>query len=281
MKRILFAGGGTGGHLYPGLALAERLRSEGVEVEFVGTRKGVEAEVVPRHGFAIRFVRAGRFSRKPLHLVRGVLETTVGFIQCLVWLLSRRPGLVVGTGGYASAPVGLASAVLGVPLLVLEQNAVPGKVTRLLARFARRACVSFPETLRWLPSERAEVTGNPIRPEILACTREEGRRRLGLDLQRPCLLVTGASQGAESLNRAVLRSLSRWSQRGWSVVHLTGPKNLAEVVEAAAALVRDAPLRYQALGYLDDMAAAYAAADLVVCRAGATTLAEVTARGLA
>ncbi len=277
LKRVLFAGGGTGGHLYPGLTLAERLRAEGVDVHFFGSRRGVEVEIVPRFGFPLHLVKAGRLSRKPVQALVGVLETAVGFLQCLGFLLRHRPDLIVGTGGYASAPVALAGAVLGVKLMVLEQNAVPGKVTRLLARFARHVCVSFPESTRWLPGKRTLVTGNPVRAEILACTQAEGRKRLGLAPERPCLLVTGASQGAVSLNRAVLRSLPRWSERAWSVLHLTGPKHLEEVERERSATSR---LDYRPLGYLDDMAAAYAAADLVVCRAGATTLAEVTARGL-
>lgn len=277
MKRVLFAGGGTGGHLYPGLTLAERLRTEGLEIHFFGALGGVEADIVPRFGFPLHLVKAGKLSRKPLEALRGLLETAVGFAQCLGWLLHHRPNLIVGTGGFASAPVALAGTVLGVRLLVLEQNAVPGKVTRLLARFARHVCVQFPESARWLPGGKTLVTGNPIRADILACSRADGRKRLGLDPEKPCLLVTGGSQGAVSLNRAVLHSLERWSEKEWTVLHLTGPKHLEEVERSRP---RTGQLDYRPVGYLDDVAAAYAAANLVVCRSGATTMAEVTARGL-
>lgn len=277
MKRVLFAGGGTGGHLYPGLTLAERLRTEGLDIHFFGALGGVEAEIVPRFGFPLHLVRAGKLSRKPLQALAGVLETAVGFAQCLGWLLHHRPNLIVGTGGFASAPVALAGTVLGVRLMVLEQNAVPGKVTRLLARFARHVCVQFPESAKWLPRGRTLVTGNPIRADILACTQAEGRQRLGIRTDRPCLLVTGGSQGAVSLNRAVLSSLERWSDQEWTVLHLTGSKHLEDVERQGHPTNQ---LDYRPVGYLDDVAAAYAAANLVVCRAGATTLAEVTARGL-
>lgn len=248
-----------------------------MEIHFFGARHGVEAEIVPRFGFPLHLVRAGRLSRKPLEALAGVLETAVGFAQCLGWLLHHRPNLIIGTGGFASAPVALAGAALGVRLMVLEQNAVPGKVTRLLAHFARHVCVQFPESARWLPRDRTLVTGNPIRPELLVCTQAEGRKRLGLAPDRPCLLVTGGSQGAVSLNRAVLASLERWSSREWTVLHLTGPKHLEDVERQRRATTL---LDYRPVGYLDDMAAALAAATLVVCRSGATTLAEITARGL-
>lgn len=277
MKRVLFAGGGTGGHLYPGLTVAERLRDEGVEVHFFGTRRGVESDIVPRFGFPLHVVRAGKLSRQPLQALKGVLETAIGFAQCLGWLLHHRPDLIVGTGGFVSAPVALAGAALGVRLMVLEQNAVPGKVTRLLAHFARHVCVQFPESARWLPGKRTLVTGNPVRPELLSCTQEEGRKRLELAPDRPCLLVTGGSQGAVSLNRAVLASLERWSGKEWTVLHLTGPRHLEDVERSRRATEL---LDYRPVGYLDDMAAALASANLVVCRSGATTLAEVTARGL-
>ena len=276
--RVVLAGGGTGGHLYPGLAVAERLRDLGAEVLFVGTRKGLGARVVPERGFRIRFVRARGFAGGIPGRIRAILEVGIGFLQSLFLLARERPHLVVGTGGYVCAPVVLAAALRGTPSVLMEQNALPGKATRFLARLARRVCVSFPGVHPGLPADRVVVTGNPVRDEIVTRERQEARRALGIPEGRTCVLVTGASQGAASLNRAVLRALPAWRARTWTVLHLTGPAHLEEVQVRSGA--EAGSLDYRPLGYLEDMAGAYAAADVVVCRAGATTLAEVTARGL-
>lgn len=279
--RVVLAGGGTGGHLYPALAVAEKVSAGGGQVLFVGTRRGLGARVVPERGFQIAFVRARGLGGGPVGLALAAFEIGLGFLQSLVLLLRERPNLVIGTGGYVCVPVVLAAAVLRIPAILLEQNALPGKATRFLSRFARRVCVSLPGGLAGLPADRVEVTGNPIRQEILERDRSEARRRLGLAEGRTCLLVTGASQGAGSLNRAVLRALPQWRECPWTVLHLTGPGHLEEVQVRSSGILEGARLEYRPIGYLEDIAELYAAADLVVCRAGATTLAEITARGLA
>lgn len=279
--RVVLAGGGTGGHLYPALAVAEKVRAEGGSVLFVGTRQGLGARVVPQHGFRIAFVRARGLTGGLRGAVMALAETCMGLVQSLVLLLGEKPDLVIGSGGYVCVPVVLAASLLRIPAILLEQNAIPGKATRLLSRFARKVCASLPGSQRGLPARRVELTGNPVRQEILDRDRAEARRHLGLPEGRTCLLVSGASQGAASLNRAVLRALPVWRGRDWTVLHLTGASHLEEVQARSAALLSGAALDYRVIGYQDDMAELYAAADLVVCRAGATTLAEVTARGLA
>lgn len=278
--RVVLAGGGTGGHLYPALAVADRLREEGGEVLFVGTRRGLGARVVPERGYRISFVRARGLTGGVPGAVRAVVESAVGLVQSLALLARRRPDLVVGTGGYVCAPVVLAATLLGIPSILLEQNAIAGKATKFLSRFARRVCLSFPGSEAGLPPDRVEVTGNPVRSEIVVREREAARQALGVPPGQPCVLVSGASQGAASLNRGVLRALPSWREREWTVIHLTGPTHLDEVQTRSAPHREGARLDYRPLGYTDDMAGALAAADLVVCRAGATTLAEVTARGL-
>lgn len=278
--RVVLAGGGTGGHLYPALAVAERFREAGGRVLFVGTPGGLGAKVVPDHGFPIAFVRARGLGGGVLGTLKAACTTAWGLLQSLVLLHRERPHLVVGSGGYVCAPVVLAAALLRIPSILMEQNAIPGKAIRLLARFARKVCVSFPGCRFGLPEARIEVTGNPIRQDIVTRDRIQARHDLGLPEARPCLLVTGASQGAASLNRAVLQALDAWQSKEWTVLHLTGPKHLDEVLCRTAGRVDQGPLDYRAIGYQEDIAGLYAAADLVVCRAGATTLAEITARGL-
>ena len=280
VKRVLLAGGGTGGHLYPGLAVADRLTREGVDCLFIGTRKGLESRVVPERGFPIRYVSARGLTKRPIALLKALAALSWGTLQSLRILSSYKPQLVVGTGGYVSAPVVLAAALRGIASVVLEQNAVPGKTTRLLGRLARRVCVSFEESADHMPSARVVVTGNPVNPAVVDQNRDEARRSLNIPAGQPCLLVTGASQGAKSLNDAVLKALSGWKDRPWTIIHLTGPGHFQAVRDQSLALLSEARLDYRPEGYRGEMAVAYAAADLVVGRAGATTIAELTARGL-
>jgi len=282
LSRVLIAGGGTGGHLYPGLAIAERLRSLGAECRFVGTRRGLEARVVPERGFPLHTIHARGLAGKPWQKLLAIATLGRGFLESL-WILHRyRPQMMVVTGGYVCAPILLASALRRTPVLMLEQNALPGKVNRKLAGLARRICLSFDESRKFFPSSRCVLTGNPVREEILSATREQGREFFKIPDDRPVLLVTGASQGASSINEAILKALANWRASGhnWTILHLTGTAHQSKVQEKARQILQDSMLDYRCIGYMGEMHFAYAAADLVVSRAGATTLAELTARGL-
>ena len=276
----MLAGGGTGGHLYPGLAIADRLRSQGATCRFVGTTRGLEARVVPQRGYPLHTIHARGLAGRPWHKALAALTCLWGVLDCVGLMHHHRPQLVIVTGGYVCAPVLLASAVRRVPVLMMEQNALPGKVNRKLAGLAQRICLSFEESRKFFPGDRCQVTGNPVRQEILEASRGEGRRHFDIDSDRKVLLVTGASQGAASLNEAVLRALPQWRDRPWTILHLTGPNHKEMVEDRARPLLQDSMLDYRAFGYMGEMHLAYAAADLVVGRAGATTLAELTAKGL-
>jgi len=280
LSRVLFAGGGTGGHLYPGLAVADRLQSLGASCRFVGTARGLEARVVPQRGYPLHLVHAKGLSGRPWQKLWAAFSTLWGVVECLGIVGRHKPQLVVTTGGYVCAPVLLASAVRGVPIVMMEQNALPGKVNRKLSRLARRICLSFAESQKYFPASRCLTTGNPVREEILTATSEQGRDHFKIEPGRKVLLITGASQGAASLNEAVLRALPLWRDRPWTVLHLTGPNHHAQVEQRSRELTQNSMLDYRAFGYMGEMHLAYAAADLVVGRAGATTLAEITARGL-
>lgn len=280
--RVIISGGGTGGHAFPAIAVAQALRARypDARILFIGTRKGVEASVVPAAGFDIRFVRARGLSRRPLEAVRAVIDNLIGMGQALRHVLSFKPQVVVGSGGYVSVPVNLAAWLTFKPTVLLEQNVVPGKATRVLSLRARKVCVSFGATAPAFGA-KAVVTGNPVRDEIVTRTRDEARARLGIGPHRFCLLVTGASQGARSINEAVLAALPGWRDRDWHVLHLTGRREYESVRGRATQALGDrAALTWDGRDFLDDMASAYAAADLVIARAGATTLAEITCRGI-
>jgi UDP-N-acetylglucosamine--N-acetylmuramyl-(pentapeptide) pyrophosphoryl-undecaprenol N-acetylglucosamine transferase len=273
MGGVVIAGGGTGGHLYPGLALADALAARGAGVTFVGTDAGIEARVVPAAGWPFRMlpgrqVRGGGVRRAGL----GAIALLRGLAAARRLLRELRPGLVVGVGGYASVPVALAARLGGVPVVVLEQNVIPGAANRLLARMARRVCVGFAETVAAFPPGRAVHTGNPIRAGILGVAP---RPRAA---DRPGLLVFGGSAGAHRLNTVVVEAIRRRGDGppALDVTHQTGVADLEAVRAGYAAL--GVPARVEA--FITDMGAAYAAADFAVTRAGAMTCSELAAVGL-
>lgn len=280
-KRIAISGGGTGGHLYPGLAVAEQFRQHQHECLYVGSARGLEAEVVPREGLPFLSVPSKGIAGSPLQKVMALVSLGMGSLKAIFRLSSWKPDLVVGTGGFVCVPAVVAARVLGVPVVLLEQNAVPGKATHLLSRFAQAVCVSFEESARFFPGRRTVWTGNPLRATITLSDKAEARKKLGLHPDRPTLLVAGASQGAASINDAVVKALPAWKDNEWNIVHLTGRNHLARVLASVEGIVEGNPtISYQAHGFRQDMETLYSAADLVVSRAGATTIAEMTCLGL-
>ncbi|HXF57641.1 MAG TPA: UDP-N-acetylmuramate--L-alanine ligase, partial [Actinomycetota bacterium] len=274
----------TAGHVIPGLALARALSRRGHEVTFLGTADRLEAELVPRAGFGFQPVRARPFVRRPSPAALGAVLTAVRAVgECVP--LVRGAGALVGMGGYASVAPVLAARRAGVPVVLHEQNAVPGLANRALSRVAAAVALSFPQAGRGLARRgRMEVTGNPVREEVLRVRTErqalarEGRAELGLEAGRRTVLVFGGSQGALHLDRAAAGACRLLSGRAdLQVLLITGPDHLEETRRG---LPTTGPLLVRTLGYLDRMELAYACADLVVCRAGATTVAELTACGL-
>ncbi len=267
---MIIAGGGTGGHLFPGLAVADRLRERArAQVIFVGSSRGIENRVVPRRGYELRTlpVRALR-GQGALSLAAASLRLPVSLVSAWRVVGEIRPDLVVGVGGYASAPAVVASWIRRVRTVLLEQNAHPGLTNRALGRFADRICVAFPESVSHFPAERTVETGNPVRPP-----EAEPRRHGG----RFSILVFGGSAGAHRLNEVGVEALADLARGGCAIdiVHQTGEADL----EWVKGRYREAGLEADVRPFIDDMARAYADADLVVCRAGATTLAELTALG--
>ena len=290
---VLLAAGGTGGHVFPGLATAAALQAAepGLDVVFVGTADRLEARLVPEAGHELHTVPAMAF-RKDLSLLRLplVLGRAVASVGRLI--ADRRVVAAVGFGGYTSVPLALAARRHRVPLVVHEQNAVAGRANRLAARGAAAVGVTFAEAASAFGSRRTVVTGNPVRPGLLPgadatdlpaarrALREEAMAAFGLDPDRRTVLVFGGSQGALRINRAVVDSIGRWADPGsMQVLHAAGTRTHAEV-EAALADTDAAPLRLELRAFIDRMDLAYAAADLVVCRAGASSIAELTALGL-
>jgi UDP-N-acetylglucosamine--N-acetylmuramyl-(pentapeptide) pyrophosphoryl-undecaprenol N-acetylglucosamine transferase len=278
--RAAIACGGTGGHIYPALAVADALRARdpSADVLFVGAG-GLESRIIPQAGWAFRRVAARQLSRRLSWRVPWALAVTIaGTLQAAGHLRAFRPSVVLSAGGYAAAPVGAAAVLLRVPLVLQEQNLHPGVTHRLLRRFARAVSIPHQYAARFFEG-KGVVTGVPIdRVRVLNGVRERGLRRFGLDPGRMTILVLGGSQGARSINEAMVDAAPRLTDPDRiQVLHQTGTAHEAWVRERVGRLGRPA---YVGVGYIEDVADAYACADLVVCRAGASTLAEVTARGL-
>jgi UDP-N-acetylglucosamine--N-acetylmuramyl-(pentapeptide) pyrophosphoryl-undecaprenol N-acetylglucosamine transferase len=274
---VVIAGGGTGGHLYPGVAVARELlaRRPDAQISFAGTARGIEARVVPREGFALDLIRSGGLKGKSLiDRARGAWLVPLGLVDAWRLLSARRPQLVIGVGGYSSGPVVLVASLRGVPTMLLEQNAVPGLTNRLLARVVRAAAVTFDATRPFFGS-KAFVSGNPVRPEFLE--RAEPRTESARDDAR--VLVFGGSQGAHAINVAMVEAAAELAAGGphLRLTHQTGERD----VEMVRAAYRQAGLSADVEPFLYDMGRQLGRADVVVCRAGATTLAEITAAGKA
>jgi UDP-N-acetylglucosamine--N-acetylmuramyl-(pentapeptide) pyrophosphoryl-undecaprenol N-acetylglucosamine transferase len=284
---VAFSGGGTGGHLYPALAVADALRvlRPDVRVLFFGSRRGIEGRILSERGeWHVLLPIRGIDRAHPVRSLVGLGGFGASVARALRLLDELRPEAVVVTGGYAGAPAGIAAALSGVPLVLQEQNAVPGLVTRLLSRWATRIHVAFPEAVERLPAgrDRAVVTGNPVRqPTDLG--RSGARARLGLPEDGPVLLVVGGSQGARALNEAMLDAVRRASgdpsrrPSGLHVLWATGPTHF----DALADTIAEGGLDWVHLvPYIEDMPVALAAADLALARAGATFTAELLVEGL-
>lgn len=286
---VVFSGGGTGGHLYPALALADALVAlrPDVRAVFVGAARGVESDILPRRGAEHVLLPVEGFSRGGgLAGLRALPRLGVSLLSVADLFQALRPEAVVVTGGYAGGPAGIVAGAQRVPLVLQEQNAVPGVTTRLLSRWAAQIHVAFPEAVQRLPASarrRAHLSGNPVRP---AWTLDQGpaRTAFGLPPEGLVVLVVGGSQGSVALNRTVLEAVRRVSAGvlsrpdGLFLLWSTGPRHHADVAAVLAAA--GDPLWVRAVPYIHDMEAALAAADLAVSRAGAMATAELLNHGL-
>ena len=274
LLRVLFAGGGTGGHLFPGIAVARALvnRYPDADIVFAGTGRGVEARTVVKEGFAFKRIRSAGLVRKSIAgRLYALVLAPFTLLDTVRILLQSRPDLVVGLGGYSAGPVVLLAALIGKTTMLLEQNAVPGMTNRLLASFVKAAAVSYEDTAIFF-GDKAFVSGNPVRKEFFNTSDFQVSTS-----RRPHVLVVGGSQGAHAINEAMVAVapvIAQMSERV-EITHQTGVADVDEVRAAYRRVGIDAKVEC----FFDRMDEEMHAADLVVCRAGATTLAEVAAAG--
>jgi UDP-N-acetylglucosamine--N-acetylmuramyl-(pentapeptide) pyrophosphoryl-undecaprenol N-acetylglucosamine transferase len=275
---VVIAGGGTGGHVFPGIALAEAFRDMNPDnrIVFAGTGNRLETEALRHTPFEHRAISAGGLKGRGLIRQAGALmKVARGLFQSFGLLRRLRPDLVIGVGGYVSGPMVLAARLMGICCVLQEQNVMPGITNRMLAPLVHRIFAAFPDTRGKGFQEKMTVTGNPVRQELMAAPEGRKDQRAGTPKQRFTLLIFGGSQGARGINGAVEKALDHLPLERMAFIHQTGADELAHVRSAYEARGVTATVE----AFFVDMASRYRAADLVICRAGATTVAEVTAMG--
>jgi UDP-N-acetylglucosamine--N-acetylmuramyl-(pentapeptide) pyrophosphoryl-undecaprenol N-acetylglucosamine transferase len=270
--RVLIAGGGTGGHVIPALAIARELQtSYNAEVIFVGTSRGIENRLVPQAGFQLQLIEVGQLNRVSIATrIKTLFALPLSVIEASQLLADLKPGVMIGVGGYASGPAMLAAILRGIPTMVFEPNLVPGMVNRKIARWTKIAAVHFAETGKWFREFR--VTGVPVRQEFFQLPRRSAT-------DAPSLLVFGGSQGARAINDAVVKSAAglKSAIANLRIVHQTGPRQFDEI----AAAYKSAGVDAEVAPFIENMAQKFAEADLIICRSGASTVAEIAAAGKA
>ena len=279
--RLLVAGGGTGGHLFPGIAIAEEItRRGGGEVLFVGTSRGIETRAVPAAGYALETLEVSGLKRMGFAgTLRGLGRLPLAMVRSFAILRRFRPDVVVGVGGYASGPMVLAAALCRYPTAIQEQNSVPGITNRALGKLVSVIFIAFADAARFFPARKLARLGNPVRGKIVAALESAGHAAAAAETLR--ILVVGGSQGARAVSELVVGAAPLLAREGisFSIVHQTGTADLDRMTERYRALGLDGRVTVKA--FIDDMAAAYGAADLVIARAGALTLAELAIAGKA
>jgi UDP-N-acetylglucosamine--N-acetylmuramyl-(pentapeptide) pyrophosphoryl-undecaprenol N-acetylglucosamine transferase len=265
------AGGGTGGHVIPAIAVARVLRERGHAVTFIGTRRGMEARLVPESGFPIEWIEIGGLKRlSAIQRARTLLQIPASVARTRAILRSTRPGAVFSMGGYVAGPVVIAAALGRVPIVVMEPNAFPGATNRYVGRWVARALLNFEETAKWFPPGRTEVTGMPVRREFFDLPAKEPEESI-------TVLITGGSQGSQNLNRAARESWPLFRSAPFAVrlIHQTGAAQHSELAAEFAKTGLDG----EVIPFIQDMPGAFGRSDVVICRSGAGAVAELAAAG--
>jgi UDP-N-acetylglucosamine--N-acetylmuramyl-(pentapeptide) pyrophosphoryl-undecaprenol N-acetylglucosamine transferase len=284
--KLIVAGGGTGGHLFPGIAVAEEFlsRDDKNQVLFVGSEKGIEARTIPQLGYRLELISAaGVRGKSPFSKVKGAALLMYGYAQSRKLLQRYQPDLVLGVGGYASLPMVLAAKGMNIPRFIHEQNSLPGMANKVLSRIADKVFISLEESAQFFPKKSTLLTGNPLRRQILETlgADQQGKQHgTSLDPSKFNLFIFGGSQGAHALNVALPQTIAKLpveAKQRLVITHQTGKDDFLLVKTAYQEVGFAAEVR----PFIDNMAAEYRKADLIICRAGATTIAEVTALGKA
>lgn len=279
--KVIIAGGGTAGHINPGLAIAKEimLNNKDCDILFVGAKTGLEKDLVPKEGFNLKLINVKGFKRKlSKDTIISFKELTKGMFQARKILKEFKPDIVIGTGGYVCGPVLLNASLLKIPTLIHEQNVIPGATNKILSKFVDAVLISFEETKKYIKSKRIILTGNPIRQEIVNANKDQCKKELGLTKEK-LLLVFGGSIGAQKINDTMMEYIRLGVGDNIKVIFATGAKEFDSVIKKLNKYIKVQD-NIEIRPYIDNMHVVLPAADLVLCRAGAITLSEVTALGI-
>ncbi|PGV48737.1 undecaprenyldiphospho-muramoylpentapeptide beta-N-acetylglucosaminyltransferase [Bacillus sp. AFS037270] len=279
--KVVVSGGGTGGHIYPALALIREIQKESKEAEFlyIGTTNGLESKLVPRENIAFKSIHITGFKRKlSFENVKTIIRFLKGVQDSKRILKEFQPDIVIGTGGYVCGPVVYAAKGLGIPTIIHEQNSVPGLTNKFLSRYVNKIAICFEEAKEYFPSEKVVFTGNPRASEVLGKDGIKGRLSAGLSATKPAVLIFGGSRGARPINEAVVKALAELAEKPYQILYITGDAHY-EAVQKEVELVGN-PKNVVIKPFIHNMPEVLAGIDLVVSRAGATTLAELTSLGI-
>lgn len=278
--KVVIAAGGTGGHLYPGLSIAERLREQGVETIFLISQKEKEGEILQKQGFRFKRLDVCGWQRRlfSLQTIEFVSKTLKGILDTIEYLEDFKPDIVIGMGGFVCVSPVIAAWCMRVPILLHEQNAIPGKANRLLSRFVDKIAISFSQSLKYFKKDKAILTGNPLRKGIGQITRDEGRMTFNLSSNKFTLFIFGGSRGASQINMAMAEALKYLDKQteDLQIIWATGEDDYLRIKEISDTV----NLNIIVTPYIFEMTKAYAISDLAICRAGATTITEIIACNL-
>lgn len=272
--KVIIAGGGTGGHVFPAISIAEEIleRSSDNKVLFVGTERGIERKLVSEKGYNIEFINSGGLiGKSPLEQAEGLLSAFNGILKSIKILREFRPDVVVGVGGYASGPTVLSAFLSFIPTVVCEQNSIPGFTNRVLSKFAKKIFITFENSKKYFPAKKTILTGNPIRKDFQYNTKNDTKNSNKVNI-----LVLGGSQGSTKLNQDIPKSFSNFNNNNLKITHQTGAKDFDMVCSSYSEYGIDANV-YK---FIDNIKEIYEKTDIIICRSGAGTISEITAIGI-
>ncbi len=280
--KVVVTGGGTAGHINPGLAVAAIIREKHTEAEiiFIGTKKGMETSLVPREGYRLELIRVRGFNRRiSLDTIKALSDLVIGMIQAEKLLRKIKPDVIVGTGGYVCGPVVLIAKLKGIPVLIHEQNVFPGITNKILSRFADITAISFKESVKYFKAaKKIMYTGNPVRNEIVDADRYSSRKMIGITEGEKLVVIFGGSLGAKKINDTVSKMLMKYKlENECRIIFATGKSEFDRVKDL---LKNKNSHKINVVPYIYNAGEIFAASDLIICRAGAITCSEITARGI-
>lgn len=283
--KVIIAGGGTGGHINPGVAIAKKIKEKhsDANILFIGTEKGLEKKMVPKEGFKIRFITVEGLNKKvSINTFKSIALGIKGYRQASKIIKEFKPDIVIGTGGYVCGPVVLCAYLKGIPTMIHEQNAIPGVTNKILSKVTTKIAISFKESEKYFPKNKVFFTGNPVKDQIINLNREKSREVWGIDRDKPVLFVVGGSRGAKNVNNAIVEIIPRLNDENIQLIFVTGENQFEETMknlEKNKINVKNLK-GIKIFPFIFNMHDALGACDLIVSRAGATTLSEITAVGI-